>query len=152
MFFKEFEDSPVFIMPGIWAGESMVFGWIDHHFKLFVTALNQLFGVLKGILNSNIIIYKAMKQQRRSFEFGRICKWRTAVVMFRNFFGITQSRQRVPWICVVVISPVGYFSEGGSGMEAVRLSREGIERHKAAIAAAINTNIIKIEHAASMLL
>jgi hypothetical protein len=69
MLFKKFENSAVLIVPGIRAGETMPFRRVDHHLKFLVAALDQLFGVLKGILRANIIINQTVKQNYRMFKF-----------------------------------------------------------------------------------
>ena len=61
MLFEEFKNSGIFIIPWVCACKPMRFSRVDHHFELFVSALNQLFGILKGILGADVIIHKTVK-------------------------------------------------------------------------------------------
>jgi len=65
VFLKEFKNSEILIIPGIRACKPVSFGRVDHHFKISIARLNQLFSVLKCILCSYIIVYESVKKDSK---------------------------------------------------------------------------------------
>ena len=60
MLVKELVNTAVLVVPGVGIPEAVALGGIHHHIKLLIPGLNQLFDILGGILESDIVVNQSM--------------------------------------------------------------------------------------------
>jgi hypothetical protein len=80
---------------------------IHHNLEIVIPGLDEGMNILGSILESDVIVAKSVKDEDGSPKRVGISKGRASFIVFGILFRGTQPWISIPWIGIIIISPIG---------------------------------------------